>query len=113
MIAPTYANVSWHFSVVIPRVTHAADPRLIALASTLTVNVPHQPRHPAKACAPGGCWPGSSCSTAAPGGPAVFAVTRLTAALVPAMVERGRGGILNMGSGAGLGRDARGCGLLG
>jgi short-subunit dehydrogenase len=32
----------------------------------------------------------------------IFAVTRLTAALVPAMVERGRGGILNIGSGAGL-----------
>ncbi len=32
----------------------------------------------------------------------VFAVARLTAALVPAMVARGRGGVLIMGSGAGL-----------
>jgi short-subunit dehydrogenase len=32
----------------------------------------------------------------------VLAVTQLTTALVPAMVERGRGGVLNMGSGAGL-----------
>ncbi len=32
----------------------------------------------------------------------VLAVAQLTAALVPPMVERGRGGVLNMGSGAGL-----------
>src|SRR5262249_10347882 len=32
----------------------------------------------------------------------VVAVAQLTTALVPAMVERGRGGVLNMGSGAGL-----------
>lgn len=32
----------------------------------------------------------------------VVAVTRLTALLVPSMVERGRGGVLNIGSGAGL-----------
>lgn len=32
----------------------------------------------------------------------VVAVTHLTALLVPSMVERGRGGILNIGSGAGL-----------
>lgn len=32
----------------------------------------------------------------------VLAVVRLTAALVPSMVARGRGGILNIGSGAGL-----------
>ena len=32
----------------------------------------------------------------------VLAVAQLTAALVPSMVERGRGGVLNMGSGAGL-----------
>ena len=32
----------------------------------------------------------------------VVAVARLTAALVPGMVERGAGGVLNMGSGAGL-----------
>jgi hypothetical protein len=32
----------------------------------------------------------------------VLAVTQLTTALVPGMVERGRGGVLNMGSGAGL-----------
>ena len=32
----------------------------------------------------------------------VLAVAQLTTALVPAMVERGRGGVLNMGSGAGL-----------
>jgi len=32
----------------------------------------------------------------------VVAVAQLTAALVPPMVERGRGGVLNMGSGAGL-----------
>lgn len=32
----------------------------------------------------------------------VLAVVQLTMALVPAMVERGRGGVLNMGSGAGL-----------
>ncbi len=32
----------------------------------------------------------------------VLAVTQLTAALVPSMVSRGRGGVLNMGSGAGL-----------
>jgi hypothetical protein len=32
----------------------------------------------------------------------VVALAWLTAALVPAMVERGRGGVLNMGSGAGL-----------
>ena len=32
----------------------------------------------------------------------VLAVAQLTTALVPAMVERGRGGGLNMGSGAGL-----------
>ena len=32
----------------------------------------------------------------------VLAVAHLTTALVPAMVERGRGGVLNMGSGAGL-----------
>ncbi len=32
----------------------------------------------------------------------VVAVARLTAALVPGMVERSRGGVLNMGSGAGL-----------
>ena len=38
----------------------------------------------------------------------VFAVVQLTAALVPAMVERGRGGVLNVGSGAGLTRDASG-----
>jgi uncharacterized protein len=32
----------------------------------------------------------------------VVAVVRLTALLVPSMVERGRGGVLNVGSGAGL-----------
>jgi len=32
----------------------------------------------------------------------VIAIARLTAALVPSMVVRGRGGVLNMGSGAGL-----------
>jgi hypothetical protein len=32
----------------------------------------------------------------------VLAVAQLTTALVPAMVRRGRGGVLNMGSGAGL-----------
>ena len=32
----------------------------------------------------------------------VVAVTRLTAGLVPGMVTRGRGGVLNVGSGAGL-----------
>lgn len=32
----------------------------------------------------------------------VVAVTQLTALLVPSMVERGRGGVLNVGSGAGL-----------
>jgi short-subunit dehydrogenase len=32
----------------------------------------------------------------------VMAVTHLTSALVPAMVTRGRGGVLNVGSGAGL-----------
>lgn len=32
----------------------------------------------------------------------VLAVAQLTTALVPAMVERGQGGVLNMGSGAGL-----------
>ncbi len=32
----------------------------------------------------------------------VFAVVQMTAALVPPMVARGRGGVLNMGSGAGL-----------
>jgi short-subunit dehydrogenase len=32
----------------------------------------------------------------------VVAVAQMTAALVPAMVQRGRGGVLNMGSGAGL-----------
>lgn len=32
----------------------------------------------------------------------VLAVAQLTTALVPAMVQRGRGGVLNMGSGAGL-----------
>ena len=32
----------------------------------------------------------------------VLAVAQLTTALLPAMVERGRGGVLNMGSGAGL-----------
>lgn len=32
----------------------------------------------------------------------VLAVVRLTAALVPSMVARGRGGVLNIGSGAGL-----------
>ena len=32
----------------------------------------------------------------------VFAVAHLTALLVPSMVERGRGGVLNIGSGAGL-----------
>ncbi len=32
----------------------------------------------------------------------VLAVVQLTTALVPAMVKRGRGGVLNMGSGAGL-----------
>jgi uncharacterized protein len=32
----------------------------------------------------------------------VLAVARLTAALVPSMVQRGRGGVLNIGSGAGL-----------
>jgi short-subunit dehydrogenase len=32
----------------------------------------------------------------------VLAVARLTSALVPAMVARGRGGVLNLGSGAGL-----------
>lgn len=32
----------------------------------------------------------------------VVAVAQLTALLVPSMVERGRGGVLNMGSGAGL-----------
>ena len=32
----------------------------------------------------------------------VLAVTHLTAALVPSMVARGRGGVLNIGSGAGL-----------
>ena len=32
----------------------------------------------------------------------VIAVAQLTAALVPSMVRRGRGGVLNMGSGAGL-----------
>ncbi len=32
----------------------------------------------------------------------VLAVAQLTAALVPSMVRRGRGGVLNMGSGAGL-----------
>jgi hypothetical protein len=32
----------------------------------------------------------------------VLAVAQLTTALVPAMVERGRGGVLNLGSGAGL-----------
>ena len=32
----------------------------------------------------------------------VLAVAQLTTALVPAMVNRGRGGVLNMGSGAGL-----------
>ena len=32
----------------------------------------------------------------------VLAVAQLTTALVPAMVERGRGGVLNVGSGAGL-----------
>jgi hypothetical protein len=32
----------------------------------------------------------------------VFAVAQLTAALVPSMVARGRGGVLNIGSGAGL-----------
>ncbi len=32
----------------------------------------------------------------------VMAVAQLTTALVPAMVKRGRGGVLNMGSGAGL-----------
>jgi uncharacterized protein len=32
----------------------------------------------------------------------VFAVTQLASALVPGMVERGRGGVLNIGSGAGL-----------
>ena len=32
----------------------------------------------------------------------VLAVAQLTTALVPAMVDRGRGGVLNMGSGAGL-----------
>jgi uncharacterized protein len=32
----------------------------------------------------------------------VVAVVQLTARLVPSMVERGRGGVLNMGSGAGL-----------
>lgn len=32
----------------------------------------------------------------------VLAVAQLTAALVPSMVERGRGGVLNMGSGPGL-----------
>ena len=32
----------------------------------------------------------------------VLAVAQLTTALVPAMVKRGRGGVLNMGSGAGL-----------
>jgi short-subunit dehydrogenase len=32
----------------------------------------------------------------------VFAVTQLTAAFVPSMVGRGRGGVLNIGSGAGL-----------
>jgi short-subunit dehydrogenase len=32
----------------------------------------------------------------------VFAVAQLTALLVPSMVERGRGGVLNIGSGAGL-----------
>jgi uncharacterized protein len=32
----------------------------------------------------------------------VLAVAQLATALVPAMVERGRGGVLNMGSGAGL-----------
>jgi len=32
----------------------------------------------------------------------VLAVTQLTTALVPAMVKRGRGGVLNVGSGAGL-----------
>jgi short-subunit dehydrogenase len=31
----------------------------------------------------------------------VLAVAQLTAALVPSMVERGRGGVLNVGSGAG------------
>jgi uncharacterized protein len=32
----------------------------------------------------------------------VLAVAQLTTTLVPAMVDRGRGGVLNMGSGAGL-----------
>ena len=32
----------------------------------------------------------------------IFAVTQLTWALVPGMVKRGRGGVLNIGSGAGL-----------
>ncbi len=32
----------------------------------------------------------------------VVAIAQLTALLVPSMVERGRGGVLNMGSGAGL-----------
>ncbi len=32
----------------------------------------------------------------------IFAVAQLTSALVPAMVQRGRGGVLNIGSGAGL-----------
>jgi short-subunit dehydrogenase len=32
----------------------------------------------------------------------IFAVAQLTSALVPSMVDRGRGGVLNIGSGAGL-----------
>ena len=32
----------------------------------------------------------------------IFAVTQLASAVVPGMVERGRGGVLNIGSGAGL-----------
>src|SRR5260370_20148108 len=37
----------------------------------------------------------------------VLAVAQLTTALVPAMVKRGRGGVLNMGSGAGRMRISR------
>ena len=42
----------------------------------------------------------------------VLAVAQLTTALVPAMVDRGRGGVLNMGSGAGRTGNARSCGVL-